>query len=300
MVSGATSMIGSALANRLMECGHEVIAIVRKNSRKTKGLARRSGLSVIECDMSDYEGLSKLYSGTLDAAIALAWDGTRGNARNDREIQANNFKANKDFLRAVIHMGCKKFFTAGSQAEYGSAYNEDLIKEETVPKPNTEYGKYKLLFYEAAKSYCEENGCILIEPRFFSLYGSQDFEGTLIISILKKMLANAQCDLTECIQLWDYLYIDDAVNGLMTLIENKKAEGIYNVGYGDARPLKDFIEEMRKLTNSQSVLNYGAVPYPENGMVNVNPCVKKLKSLGWKPEVTFSEGIRRIIDTLRQ
>ena len=38
---------------------------------------------------------------------------------------------------------------------------------------------------------------------------------------------------------------------------------------------------------SSSVLNYGAIPYPSTGMVNVNPDIEKLKSIGWKPEVTF-------------
>ena len=50
--------------------------------------------------------------------------------------------------------------------------------------------RYKLKFYEYAKSYCREHNCCLIEPRFFSLYGPGDFSGTLIMSTLNKMMKN--------------------------------------------------------------------------------------------------------------
>lgn len=46
-------------------------------------------------------------------------------------------------------------------------------------------------------------------------------------------------------------------------------------------------------------MNYGAIPYPETGMVNVNPCVDKLKSLGWEPKVSFEEGVREVIKALQ-
>ena len=35
---------------------------------------------------------------------------------------------------------------------------------------------------------------------------------------------------------------------------------------------------------------------PETGMVSINPSVEKLKKTGWKPQVSFEDGIQRIID----
>lgn len=78
----------------------------------------------------------------------------------------------------------------------------------------------------------------MIEPRFYSLYGPKDFGGALINSTLKKMVDNKFCDLTECVQLWDFLYIDDAIDGLTRLIENGVADGVYNFVSGYSAPLK--------------------------------------------------------------
>lgn len=130
------------------------------------------------------------------------------------------------------------------------------------------------------------------------MYGPKDYEGTLVISTLKKMLENKPCELTECIQLWDFLYIDDAIDGLVKLVEDDVPEGIYNFGSGYSAPLKEFVEQMKEITNSDSELRYGVIPYPATGIVNVNPDVSKLINCGWKQEVSFQKGVMKIVSHL--
>lgn len=299
VISGATSMIGAALTNRLLENNHEIIAVVRPNSKKIVVLKRSPNLSIVECNMEDYSELNNLIQGKVDVAISTAWNGTRGTDRNNEELQIENYKNSISFLEAMIAKGCTRFLTAGSQAEYGLWTKSEKLTEEEIPNPNTQYGVYKLKFYEYAKEYCRSRGCKLIEPRFFSLYGPKDYEGTLVISTLNKMLENKPCELTECIQLWDFLYIDDAIDGLVKLVEDDVPEGIYNFGSGYSASLKEFVEQMKKITNSNSELRYGAIPYPSTGIVNVNPEVKKLMKCGWIPKIEFKEGIKRICECLK-
>ena len=299
VISGATSMIGAALTNQLLRNNHEVVAVVRPNTRKTELLNTSPNLSVVACNMEDYAELENLISGTVDAAVSAAWNGTRGADRNNEALQEENYRSSIAFLKVMIAKGCKKLLTAGSQAEYGLWASERKLTEDTIPAPNTQYGKYKLRFYEYAKAYCGICGCSLIEPRFFSLYGPQDYEGTLIISSLKKMLQDKPCPLTQCVQLWDFLYIDDAVDGLIRLVEDDVPEGIYNFGSGNAAPLKAYIEQMKEITNSGSQLQYGMIPYPSTGIVHVNPDVSKLMACGWKPKTSFADGIKLICGFLR-
>ena len=58
VISGATSMIGAALTNKLSENKHEVVAVVRPNTKKTETLINSSSLSIVECDMKDYSNLT--------------------------------------------------------------------------------------------------------------------------------------------------------------------------------------------------------------------------------------------------
>ena len=294
VISGATSMIGAELTNKLLDNNHDVVAVVRPNSQKIEALHKKTNLSIVECSMEDYVELGNLIDGKVDVAVSTAWNGTRGTDRNEKKLQENNYKNSIFFLEAMISKGCKKFLTAGSQAEYGLWTKNEKLKEDVIPNPNTEYGKYKLKFYETARNICSDSGCELIEPRFFSLYGPMDYEGTLVISTLKKMLENKPCELTECIQLWDFLYIDDAIDGLVKLIDDAHG-GVYNFGTGYSAPLKEYVEKMKTVTNSRSELRYGVVPYPATGIVNANPDVTKLMEIGWKPSIKFEEGVKKII-----
>ena len=234
--------------------------------------------------------------GEVDVLINLAWLGTRGPDRMDHEMQKMSYQYTMDAIRSYKDSSCKIVMTAGSQAEYGNI--NSVISEETSPEPNTEYGYYKLKLFNDANLFCSKNGIRFIEPRFFSLYGPGDYEQTMIVSIMKRMLDDAECDLTESVQMWDFLYIDDAVDGITRLIEKEYAAGIYNFASGDCRQLKDFIEEMKCILKSKSKLNYGAVPYPVTGMVSIMADISKLESTGWRAGTSFAAGIKKVREAL--
>ena len=301
VVTGANSFIGYRLCKVLEEHGYFVYAIIRRDNQNNFHLCSLKNIAVIYEEMKDYKNISSIIGDCCDVGVALAWDGTRGDAREDAEKQRNNYVYSMECVKSFIQAGCSVVVTAGSQAEYGSWYSNGQLSEEVLCRPNTEYGKYKLKLYEEAVSVCEESHVRLIEPRFFSLYGPDDYEGTMIISILSDMLHDRVCKLTQCIQQWDFLYVEDAVDALFRLIDSKSSCGVYNFGYGRARELKEYVMLMYELTKSHSLLEFGAIPYPSTGMVNTNPSIEKLcKEISWKPQISFEEGIMRVIDKMRK
>ena len=298
VITGATGFIGSNLVNKLLEDDNNLYLIVRKDSKNLNKLPFDSKIKLVHLSLDEMNKLSSFISVPCDIFYHLAWDGIRGETRNDKELQESNYVNSMTALKEAQKLNCKIFFSAGSQAEYG-LYNEK-ITEETECRPVTEYGKYKYKFYVDALEFCEKENIKFKEPRFFSLYGKGDYEGTMVISIIKKMLKNEDCDLTECVQLWDFLHIRDAIEGLIKLAKCECENGAYNFGNGDSKSLKEFVGEMYRLTNSKSKLNYGKVPYPNNLIINVNPDVTKLKTaLNWSPKITFEEGIKEIIEDIK-
>ena len=244
--------------------------------------------------MEDYGTLGSLTSGKVDVSVFLAWDGTRAAARMDRNLQEKNCTYSLQGVHSMISVGCKRIVTAGSQAEYGPCVGK--ISEETPCHPNTEYGKAKLVFYLKTADLCKQFGVEYREPRFFSLYGPDDYDGTMLISMLRAMVSGDVCKLTEGIQMWDFLYIDDAIEALYRLCIADCPNGVYNFGSGDMRQLKDYVYEMAQITQTTSQLDFGAIPYPETGVVSLWPDISRLKNtLGWKPKVSFNMGINEIL-----
>lgn len=301
IVTGANSFIGRRLCKVMTENGYQVCAIVRNGFKNTEIFEGLKNFSLIHADMCEYDKLPQKVDGIYDIGIALAWNGTRGNDRNDFVKQQENYKNSIRCVNSFVEIGCQVIMTAGSQAEYGSCLTNEKVKETDTCNPNTEYGKFKLQFYIDSAKICEEKKVRLIEPRYFSLYGPDDSEKTMIISVARKMLLDEPCKMTKCVQLWDFLYIDDAIRALMSLLQSKDAEGIYNFGSGVSRQLKDYIEVMYRLSQSKSKLMYGEVPYPATGIVHTNPSIDRLRNaIDWHPRISFEEGIKQVIQTQKE
>lgn len=301
ILTGATSFIGRHLTEHLLRNGdYCVFAIVRPGfdpQRLPQSAGCMGRMEILELDLQEYGRIPELVPAACDAYFSFAWEGTRGKARDDGKLQTENYRYSMEGIRAALKLGCRKVFTAGSQAEYGRM--QGMTDEHAPCMPDTAYGKAKLRLCMDAAGCCREYGVSFFEPRFFSLYGEDDNPKTMLLSILQAMLENKPCRLTACVQEWDFLHIEDAVRGLKLLLEKECADGIYNFASGDTRILKEFVEEMYQITQSESRLEYGAVPYPPQGMVSMRPCVHRLRSeTGWRPEISFPEGVRRIIQSM--
>lgn len=293
VITGANSFIGARLATRAAKLNWETVLVMREN----RGMEPGEKFRILELPMEEYQRLGPL-AGPCDCLVHLAWNGTRGELRMDKARQKKNVEYSMYGVRSMLSVGCGRIVSAGSQAEYGPYTGQ--IGEDSPCRPNTEYGKAKLAFYEELAKLCAQAGTACKEPRFFSLYGPGDDPRTMIFSILREMLEDRPCRLTECRQMWDYLYIDDAIEGLLRLCSDPCPDGVYNLGSGDARPLRDYVEEMAMLTGTKSRLLYGVVPYPPTGMVSIWPDVSKLKrQLHWRPKVSFEEGIQAILNSFQ-
>lgn len=292
-VTGANSFVGRAFVSAMAPFYQEILLVTRAGHG---AMDAPPNSRLVELSMEEYRRLGSL-TGPVDCLVCLAWSGTRGGARMDRALQRRNLEYSLAGIRSVLDTGCGRIVLAGSQAEYGP--HREQISEESFCRPNTEYGQAKLELYQQAKSLCREKDAVLVEPRFFSLYGPGDFQGTMVSSMLRAMCSGSPCRLTQCTQLWDFLYITDAAQALARLCEDSSPGGVYNLGSGDCRPLREYVLEMAEITATTSQLQFGAIPYPETGMVSIWPDISRLRGLGWEPQVSFAEGIRAILEKMR-
>lgn len=163
-----------------------------------------------------------------------------------------------------------------------------------------------------------------IHLRIFSVYGPGDHETALIPSCIRAFLNNAPMDFGPCTQDWNYLYIDDAAAAIQLLTElplnlqpaERQAQEtqatkvqpitaqpsvlLCNVAGQDTRPLRSYIEELKALCKSDSPLHFGVRQNHAEGAADLRPDTTKLQRLGFYPQVSFAEGIRRCIEAERK
>lgn len=285
VVTGAAGFAGCNLTEHLLEYGYKVYAVVRPQSIHNERLNASDKLIKIECDSSEYYKLPNMISEKCHLFFHFTWMG----GRDDFVVQSFSQKVTLDVLRAASEIGCSRFVSAGSQAEYGLC--KELITEDTLPKPINAYGTFKLATMYETKCLAEQLGIEWIWGRIFSVYGKYEDSGRMLASVITKMKKNEPIYLSSCTQYWDYIDAGDLAEAFISLAERGCSGEIYNVANGGFRPLKDFIEEAHEILGSSSEIIYGneASPY-----VSLKPSIDKImRDTGWKPSVTFCDGITK-------
>lgn len=294
VVTGATGFIAVHLINMLIDNGDFVYAVVKPQSANLSRLNQNDNLKIIELDINEIDTLPNIIGEDVDVFYHLAWQGTRGVARNDKEVQAKNYFGAINAIVAAHKMNSKVFIGTGSQAEYGAA--EGKIDETYIENPETEYGKAKLKAKRDCEKFAEKNNIKFIWARFFSVYGEYDYENTLIMSCINKMSKNEDIELSDCEQKWDYLYVKDAASALMMFGLQGCSCGEYNVANGNAEILKNYVIKIKEIMKSESNLKFGAICNYARNKAFMEPSIKKImREISWKPETSFEDGINNIL-----
>ena len=291
-------MIGVALIEECLRHDIEIYAVVRSSSGKAGRLPLSEKIHLTDCSLENLPDLPGRIPGGCDTFYHIAW-GNTGEARNkSTELQSRNIFYTLQAVRAAAELGCSRFIGAGSQAEYGPMDVEKISPDSPV-NPSTPYGASKLAAGHLAGMLCRELGMECIWPRIFSVYGKYEKETTMVASGLRKMLAGEPTEFTPAMQRWDYLYSRDAGRAFYLIGEKGKGGSVYCVGSGQARPLKEYIEEMAALTGAGKP-GIGAKPYPPGAVMNLCADIGTLTGdTGFIPEYTFEQGIRETIEWIK-
>lgn len=290
MITGATGMIGSGLAEYALSQGLDVLCIVKEQSARLACLPPAA--KKIYYNLEDYQYLTP--AGEYDVLFHLAWDNSYGALREDVEAQAKNIRYTLDAACLAKRLGCTKFVGVGSQSEYGLVTRP--LKIDTPAHPVSAYGIAKYSAGRLSALLCSQLGMAFNWVRILSVYGPYDRPHTLIMYAIQELQNGKAPSLTKCEQTWDYLYSRDAARALLA-IAGKGADGsFYPLGSGSPRLLSGYLESLKNIVNPRGTLCFGEKDYYPNQPLYLTADISELtRDTGWKPEVSFEDGIREIL-----
>lgn len=305
VVTGATSFVGASTVKALLAQGETVYAVARPNSLALKNLPREAGLGnlhIIENDLGRMDQLPDKIGKECQVFLHFGWGGSGSDSRKDRALQKHNVDCSLAAVEAAKALGCERFLFSGSQAEYGM--HQTRMDEDTPCAPLSAYGEAKLLVGKQAAKVCSEYGMDFAHTRIFSVYGPGDHPWSLVSSCMRAFTSGDQIELGDCTAKWNFLYIDDLGRAMAALVNEKKslmASGcVYNLAGSpdETRNLKYFVEKMYELCGKKGSFQYGVRPPNAEGQVNLIPDISKMRKVtGWIPEVSFPEGITKMLQT---
>ena len=289
-VTGSTSMIGVALIKECLKNNCDVIAFVRKNSKNINRLPTSNRLKIIECSLHEIED-SEATVLKCDIFYHLAWDCTTREGREDVCGQQRNIEYTLNAVKVAKAMSASKFVCAGSQSELGIVHG--IITEESRFNPQFPYAMAKTSAYWLSKMLCEQYGIRHIWARVFSVYGIYDHEGTMIDYAIKQFQKGEVAVFSSGLQMWNYLYEDDAGRMFYLLGKMVQESGIYNIANYQSNVLRVYIKLIKEAfgDDAQYVFeNHNIKAY------GIEPDMTKTRNvIGDIKQISFEEGIRKII-----
>lgn len=298
IVTGATGMIASALIRKLVKEKVEVFALCRPGDPKDDEFFSSPLVHAVDVDIADYANAAPLIEKKCDVIYHFAWLGTFGNSRDEAYTQSDNIRYTLDAVKLGHDCGCECFVSSGSQAEYGRT--EEKLTENTPTNPETGYGIAKFAAGKLSRLYAHQNGMRHCWVRIASVFGQKGNPNSIIMSSLSEMLKGHTTQYTKGEQQWDFLHCDDAALAFY-LIGEKGADGrVYPLGSGQTRLLSDYIKAMRDVVDPNLEIKLGARPYNPGQVMYLCADISALtKDTGFKPELTFEDGIRRTVEWMK-
>lgn len=177
----------------------------------------------------------------------------------------------------------KMFIQFGSSEEYG---NEGSPFVETMREcPNSPYALVKQLTVNTALMLHANYGFPAMVVRPGNLFGKYQNKSKFIPYVISQLKGNQPLNVTPCEQKRDFIYASDFAWCIGQLIINyQKAVGqIVNVASGESISLKEIIEICRHHISSSSEVNYGALPYRKNEVMDLKCSEDKLSVVIGQP-----------------
>lgn len=195
---------------------------------------------------------------------------------------------------------CKNFVYASSSSVYGSSPKEVLTEDDVVDNPVSPYAATKKSCELLAFTFNHLYGLPCTGLRFFTVYGPRGRPDMapfkFIDRVYKEKTIQQYGDGTTS---RDYTYISDIVAGVVAAIDRPLGYEVINLGNGRPFSLKNFIQLVEKCVGKSA--NIEVLPEQPGDVKHTCASIEKAKALlGYSPQVTFEEGIRRTTEWYRQ
>jgi GDP-L-fucose synthase len=290
-VAGHRGMVGSALVRRLEQTGCEIVTA----GRDVADLRRQDATDAF------------LAAHKPDAVIVAAAivGGIQANATRPAEFLYDNLAIEANLIHGAYKAGVSKLMFLGSSCMFPKLADQPLVEDSILTGPleptNQWYAIAKIAGMMLCQAYRRQYGCDFITAIPTGLFGIGDnFDPAashVIPGQIRKM-HDAKLNQLPTVDIWgtgaperEFMYIDDAADGLVFLMERYSGEEPVNVAGGETVTIRRLVELVREVCGWQGEFVFDTTK--PDGMPRKALDGQRLTSMGWTPGIGVAEGLAR-------
>jgi len=304
LVTGGAGFIGSNTVDELVRRGHSVVVLDDLSSGKEDNLAEiRNKITFIKGSITDIEVVRKAMHEAEYVLHLAARTSVPRSVKDPIETNKINIDGTLNVLVAAKEVKVKRVVFAASSSAYGETAT--LPKVETMqPEPISPYGVTKYVGELYGQTFGRCYGLENVALRYFNIFGPRQDPGSPYSGVLAKFCSAFLEDTQPVVfgdgeQTRDFTYVENAVLANLVACEAPNASGkVFNVGVGGRISLNEVLRELGKITGKTVEVKYDA---PRDGDIRDSQAdiSQARETLGYEPQVTFEEGLRRTFEWYR-
>lgn len=299
-IAGHNGMVGSTLV-RLLEGKEEIIV----GDRRILNLEDQNAVA----SFFDYFRPKKVY------LAAAKVGGIMANKTYPADFIRSNLQIQSNVIDACYSYGVQKLVFLGSSCIYPRLC-EQPIKEESLltgqlEPTNESYAVAKIAGIKMCEAYYKQYGrefVSVMPPNLFGPKDNFDLESSHVLPALVRKFCEAKGDVT----LWgdgsarrEFLHVDDMAKACIHVMDNVPASSIYdqgishlNIGSGKDITIKELAEKIAQKTGFKGQIIWDTSK--PNGMPRKLLDSSRLNGMGWKPEISFDDGLDQTIQYFKK
>lgn len=297
-VTGGAGFLGSFVVEKLKQRGAYVF------------IPRIEEYNLVQ--LADIQRMLKDADPAMILHLAALAGGIGANRARPAEFFYINLMMGVQLMHEAWKHGVKKFVAVGTICAYPKftplPFKEENLWDGYPEETNAPYGLAKKMLLVQAQAYRQQYGFNAIYPLPVNLYGPRDnfnLETSHVIPALIRKCLEAKASGARHITLWgdgsptrEFLYVEDAAEGLLLAAEKYDGEEPFNLGSGQEIRIKDLAELIAHLTGFEGEILWDMTK--PNGQPRRALDTRRAEAFfGFKARMPLEEGLRRTIEWYR-
>lgn len=295
LVTGGAGFIGSHLVERLLKEGCRVTVIDDLSEGKWKNLPKHRNL--IKHKRTILGNISKLVAGNDVIFHLAALPRLRKSLDEPRRTHNVNVDGTLNLLLAAKENKVKRFIFASSSSVYGDQDRLPLT-EDMKPNPPVPYSLHKLTGEEYCKMFSDLWGIGTVSLRYFNVYGPRMNPDSPYANLLPKFIKIMSQNKTPVINgtgrhSRDFTHVSDVIDATLLAAASRVTGEVFNIGYGESISVNEVVKILNQTMHKHIKPTHG--PAAIEPKITLASNKKARKMLGWKPKVSFKEGVKTML-----
>jgi UDP-glucose 4-epimerase len=293
LITGGGGFIGSHLADRLLDEGHEVLVIDNFSTGRRDNLSERDGLTLVEDTIADADALGRAFEGFGPTHVVHAAASYKDPEAWGEDVDTNT-AGTANVVRATKTAGLDRLIYFQTALCYGTQPEEQPVTLNHPVRPDSSYAISKT----AGEQYIELGLPNFVSFRLANAYGPRNISGPLP-TFFQRLTSGKPCFVMDTRR--DFIYVSDLIDVVMLALEGK-GRGKYHVSSGSDFSIKELFDATIKALDIQLDEDVEVRPRGEDDAYTIllDPSRTHQDFDGWKITTPLDEGVAKAIEYYRE